>query len=83
MFAGGFGLDAAEVVVGDDVDVFAALAGLVDQSMVLALPEPDARYRLLEPVRQYAAARLAESGEARRRRGPAYRLGMRPRTRGS
>ena len=64
VFAGGFGLDAAEAVVGDDVDVFAALAGLVDQSMVLALPEPDARYRLLEPVRQYAAARLAESGEA-------------------
>ena len=32
--------------------------------MVLALPEPDARYRLLEPVRQYAAVRLAESGEA-------------------
>ena len=64
VFAGGFGLDAAEVVVGDDVDVFAALAGLVDQSMVLALPDRDARYRLLEPVRQYAAARLAESGEA-------------------
>ena len=64
VFAGGFGLDAAEAVVGDDVDVFAALAGLVDQSMVLALPEPDARYRLLEPVRQYAAARLAASGEA-------------------
>ena len=64
VFVGGFGLDAAEAVVGDDVDVFAALAGLVDQSMVLALPEPDARYRLLEPVRQYAAARLEESGEA-------------------
>jgi predicted ATPase/DNA-binding XRE family transcriptional regulator len=64
VFAGGFGLDAAEDVVGGDVDAFAALAGLVDQSMVLALPEPDARYRLLEPVRQFAAARLAESGEA-------------------
>ena len=63
VFVGGFGLDAAEAVVGDDVDVFAALAGLVDQSMVLALPEPDARYRLLEPVRQYAAARLEASGE--------------------
>ena len=32
--------------------------------MVLALPDRDARYRLLEPVRQYAAARLAQSGEA-------------------
>jgi hypothetical protein len=64
VFAGGFGLDAAEVVVGDDIDVFVALAGLVDQSMVVALPDGDARYRLLEPVRQYAAARLAESGEA-------------------
>jgi predicted ATPase/transcriptional regulator with XRE-family HTH domain len=66
VFAGGFTLEAAEDVVGGDVDTFAALAGLVDQSMVLALPEPDARYRLLEPVRQFAAARLAESGEVDR-----------------
>jgi hypothetical protein len=64
VFAGGFSLDAAETVVGADVDVFTALAGLVDQSMVLALAEPEGRFRLLEPVRQYAAARLAESGEA-------------------
>ena len=64
VFAGGFGLEAAERVVGDDVDAFTALSGLVDQSMVLALPEAGGRYRLLEPVRQYAAARLAESGGA-------------------
>ena len=66
VFAGGFGLDAAEDVVGDDVDTFTALAGLVDQSMVFAVPDPDVRYRLLEPVRQFAAARLTESGEADR-----------------
>ena len=82
VFAGGFGLDAAEAVVGDDVDVFAALAGLVDQSMVLALPEPR---------RAVPAARAgppvcggAARGERRGRCccGPAYRLGVRPRTRG-
>ena len=64
VFAGGFNLEAAETVLGDDVDAFTALAGLVDQSMVVAMPEVDGRYRLLEPVRQYASARLLASGEA-------------------
>jgi predicted ATPase/DNA-binding XRE family transcriptional regulator len=64
VFAGGFGLEAAETVLGDDVDAFTALAGLVDQSMVLPLPDVEGRYRLLEPVRQYAASLLAGSGEA-------------------
>lgn len=59
VFAGGFSLDAAQHVHGDDV--LAALAGLVEQSLVV--PEGD-RYRMLEPVRQYAATRLDEAGEA-------------------
>ncbi len=61
VFAGGFTLDAADVVLGDDLDAFTVLAGLVDQSVVQ--PETD-RYRLLEPVRQYARARLDEAGES-------------------
>ncbi len=59
VFAGGFSLDAAEWVFGGDVTT--ALGGVVDQSLVL--PESD-RYRILEPIRQYAASRLDESGEA-------------------
>ncbi len=61
VFAGGFALDAAQRVAGDDGDVLPALAGLVEQSLVVADGD---RYRLLEPVRQYAADRLAAAGEA-------------------
>jgi hypothetical protein len=38
------------------------LSGLVEQSLVL--PEDDDRYRMLEPVRQYAASHLEDAGEA-------------------
>ncbi|MGY1673124.1 ATP-binding protein [Geodermatophilus sp. SYSU D00710] len=63
VFAGGFDLDAARAVAGSD-DVVPELGGLVEQSLVVVEDGPEARYRLLEPVRQYAAARLAASGEA-------------------
>ena len=63
VFAGGFSLDAAQRVAGVD-DVVPVLAGLVEQSLVLPQDDPDPRYRMLEPIRQYAAGRLAESGEA-------------------
>ncbi|MBK9675691.1 MAG: winged helix-turn-helix domain-containing protein [Betaproteobacteria bacterium] len=66
VFAGGFMLDAAEVVgAGDDVtpsDVLDLLDRLVDKSLV-AFDAQTERYRLLETVRQYAQERLAESGE--------------------
>ena len=46
-------------------DVFDLLTGLADKSLVIA--EPDAggriRYRMLDTIREYAAARLAEAGE--------------------
>ncbi|MGY1601702.1 ATP-binding protein [Geodermatophilus sp. SYSU D00815] len=58
VFAGGFRLEAAEHVSGGDV--LPALEGLVEQSLVVA---EHGRYRLLEPIRQYAAAKLAEAGE--------------------
>ncbi|SNS22436.1 Predicted ATPase [Geodermatophilus saharensis] len=63
VFAGGFDLDAARAVAGG-ADVVPQLGGLVEQSLVVVEDGPAARYRLLEPVRQYAAARLAASGEA-------------------
>ncbi|MFC0437165.1 LuxR C-terminal-related transcriptional regulator [Kutzneria buriramensis] len=58
VFHGGFTLDAARAVC--DCDVLATLAGLVDKSLVVA---EDGRYRLLETIREYAAARLREAGE--------------------
>jgi predicted ATPase/DNA-binding XRE family transcriptional regulator len=61
VFAGGFTLDAARAVGGGDV--LAALGGLAEQSLVVPEEGPEARFRLLEPVRQYAAARLADAGE--------------------
>ncbi|GLY34047.1 LuxR family transcriptional regulator [Amycolatopsis sp. NBRC 101858] len=56
VFAGGFTLDAA-----GGPAVLPALGRLVDKSLVLA---ENGRYRLLETLREYAAARLAEAGEA-------------------
>jgi predicted ATPase/DNA-binding CsgD family transcriptional regulator len=59
VFAGGFALDAAEAVCGGDA-VLDGLTSLVDKSLVVA----GRRYRLLEPVLQYAAGKLEEAGEA-------------------
>ena len=61
VFSGGFVLEAAEEVAGEGVDVFSALGGLVEQSLVVPAGET---YRVLEPVRQYAADHLAAAGEA-------------------
>lgn len=69
VFAGGFDLGAAEAVVpGADVareDVLELVAQLVDRSLVQMEDSGGrARYRMLETVRQYAAVRLADAGEA-------------------
>jgi len=68
-FTGGFDLEAAQVVgAGDGLDrhqVLDQLALLVDKSLVAAEESQAAtRYRLLETIRQYAAEKLGESGEA-------------------
>lgn len=69
---GGWTLEAAQTV-GADVGettgiegVLETLCGLVDQSLVMVEQTPGGalRYRMLEPVRQYAAERLEQSGEA-------------------
>jgi predicted ATPase/DNA-binding SARP family transcriptional activator/DNA-binding CsgD family transcriptional regulator len=72
VFAGGFTLEAAEAVgTGDGIEeseVLESFFMLVDKSLVVAeMGAEDAhRYRMLEPVRQYAREKLEESGEAER-----------------
>jgi predicted ATPase/DNA-binding SARP family transcriptional activator/DNA-binding CsgD family transcriptional regulator/predicted negative regulator of RcsB-dependent stress response len=71
VFAGGWTLEAAEIVCSRDgierEDGLDLLGGLVDKSLVVAGASAGGavRCRLLEPVRQYASEKLEESGEAR------------------
>jgi predicted ATPase/DNA-binding CsgD family transcriptional regulator len=73
VFAGGWTLSAAEEVCAGDgfeaSDTLDLLTHLVDRSLVLVAAEggsqsEEARYRMLEPVRQYASEKLMEVGEA-------------------
>jgi predicted ATPase len=59
-FAGGFDLDGAEQVTGHGLDEVVAL---VDKSLVQS-DDSNNRYRLLESVRDYAAAKLLARGQA-------------------
>ena len=68
VFAGGWTLEAAEQVCsGDGIDIAEVLElifGLADKSMVVVGDGLlGTRYRLLEPLRQYASKKLVESGE--------------------
>lgn len=75
VFRGGFGLDLAGIVGGSageiDGDILDRLSELTDQSLVRvdddkgAPPEPaEPRFAILETIREYAAERLAASGQA-------------------
>jgi DNA-binding CsgD family transcriptional regulator/tetratricopeptide (TPR) repeat protein len=73
VFSSGFSLDAARAVCAappiGEADVLAALGRLVDKSLVVMEERDDeARYRLLETIRQYAADRLEAAGETARTR---------------
>ena len=69
VFVGGWTLEAAEVVcVGEGVEaaqVLDLLTQLVNKSLILVEREQgrEARYHMLETIRQYARARLLEAGE--------------------
>jgi predicted ATPase/class 3 adenylate cyclase len=69
VFVGGFDLAAAETLgrgaeIDDVVDV---VESLVDKSLITALRVGDRmRYRLAEPIRQFAHARLVESDQLER-----------------
>ncbi len=73
VFAGGWTLEAAEVVCAADL---AALGSLVEKSLVQATDSAtgEPRFSMLETVRQYAFERLLASGEAEstRHRHAAY-----------
>ena len=70
VFAGGWTLEASEAVgSGEGVEereVLDLLSGLVEKSLVVTKRGHDGgvRYRLLEPIRQYALEKLEERGEA-------------------
>ena len=68
-FAGGWTLEAAETVCADGDDdratVLDRLAALVDNSLVvvdLSTTTSEARFRMLEPVREYAREKLVAAG---------------------
>jgi predicted ATPase/DNA-binding CsgD family transcriptional regulator len=78
VFAGGFAFEAAQAM-GPGEDVLDRLTALVDSSLVLADPSLEKmRYRLLEPVRQCAEARLVDRGllDVTRRRHAEHYLGV-------
>jgi predicted ATPase/DNA-binding SARP family transcriptional activator/DNA-binding CsgD family transcriptional regulator len=69
VFSGGFTLAAAEsVCAGEEIErgmVLDLLSRLVDKSLVLVVHQGvEARYRLLETIRQYGSEKLEQSGEA-------------------
>ena len=68
VFAGGWSLEAAKSVAGRDTKegaVLDLLSALVEKSLVVSERDGKCgrRYRMLEPVRQYALEDLEESGE--------------------
>jgi len=74
----GWSLEMAEQVCADEdippAEVLGLTAALVDKSLVVLDPEVlgQARYRMLDTIREYAAVRLAQAGEA-----AAFRLRLR------
>ena len=66
IFVGGFTLDAAEAIAGDlNLDILSSVASLVDKSLVrqVASETGQARYTMLETVREFGLEQLDALGE--------------------
>ncbi|MEU6826696.1 BTAD domain-containing putative transcriptional regulator [Streptomyces atriruber] len=62
VFPGGFSAEAAERVLGEDA--LSVVQQVVDQSLLTVADTPaGVRFRMLETVREFSAARRAEAGE--------------------
>ncbi|MFJ8159654.1 BTAD domain-containing putative transcriptional regulator [Streptomyces sp. NPDC096136] len=72
VFSGGAGLEAAERVCADGAvaehEVLELLTALTEKSLLRAEGGAAPRYRMLGTIKEYAAHRLAEAGEAERAR---------------
>ena len=80
VFAGGFALDAAQAVAGED-GILNGVASLLDQGLVRRahqLSGEASRFELLETIREYAREKLAAHGEEEDARGAhaAYYLAL-------
>jgi predicted ATPase/class 3 adenylate cyclase len=66
VFAGGFSLAAAVAMDGDDEQTLRLLSSLRDKSLIVprAASDGGARFGMLDTIREYALARLRESGDA-------------------
>lgn len=74
VFVGGFTLDASRAIAGEasgsSVRIFRLLKSLVDRSLLVfdEGAKPDPRYRLLEPIREFAGEKLVGTAEEREAR---------------
>lgn len=68
VFSGGASLEAAERVCADDAadaaQMLEFLTALTEKSLLLAEGDRAPRYRMLGTIKEYAAQRLAETGES-------------------
>ncbi|MGW0252359.1 BTAD domain-containing putative transcriptional regulator [Nocardia goodfellowii] len=70
VFSGGASPEAAERVCADGTgDVLDLLTALTEKSLILTVDDPTPRYRMLGTIKEYAAQRLVEAGEAELTRG--------------
>jgi tetratricopeptide (TPR) repeat protein len=73
VFSGGWTLEAAEAVLGQDgvLDIFTGITALADKSLVrpLATTDPEPRFGMLETIREFGLEQLAAAGELDATRG--------------
>ena len=84
VFAGGWSLEEAEAICGDDLDVLDGLADLVDASLVrrTELADGTLRFTMLETIREYRRRPARERRPTGTRNARANALGVLPRSGG-